>query len=99
MKHKHAELMMMYAQDAMETDKPWERWEYKECGDDNWYGFEIGNITWQSGLEYRRKENRNNEYIIRIKSLENRVTLLEKIVNSLTKNDYYAELQRRSVGL
>ena len=27
MKHKHAELMMQYAQDAMETDKPWERWE------------------------------------------------------------------------
>ena len=29
MKHKHAELMMQYAQDAMETDKPWERWEYQ----------------------------------------------------------------------
>ena len=29
MKHKHAELMMQYAQDAMETDKPWERWQYQ----------------------------------------------------------------------
>lgn len=26
-KHTHAELMMQYAQDAMETDEPWERWE------------------------------------------------------------------------
>ena len=29
MKHKHAELMMQYAQDAMETPHPWERWEYQ----------------------------------------------------------------------
>ena len=27
--HKHANLMLQYAQDAMETDKPWERWEVK----------------------------------------------------------------------
>ena len=26
-KHIHADLMLQYAQDAMETDKPWERWE------------------------------------------------------------------------
>ena len=24
--HKHAELMLQYAQDATETDKPWELW-------------------------------------------------------------------------
>ena len=29
MAHKHAALMALYAQDAMETDKPWERWESK----------------------------------------------------------------------
>ena len=29
MKHKHAELMMQYAQDAMETPYPWERWQYQ----------------------------------------------------------------------
>ena len=28
-KHIHAELMMQYAQDAMETPYPWERWEYQ----------------------------------------------------------------------
>ena len=27
--HKHAALMLQYAQDAAETDKPWKRWEVK----------------------------------------------------------------------
>lgn len=27
--HKHAELMLQYAQDAAETDRPWERWEFE----------------------------------------------------------------------
>ena len=27
MKHKHAELMMQYAQDAQETETPWDRWQ------------------------------------------------------------------------
>ena len=29
MGHVHAELMVQYAQDAQETDKPWERWQYQ----------------------------------------------------------------------
>ena len=29
MKHKHADLMLQYAEDAMETDRPWERWEWR----------------------------------------------------------------------
>lgn len=28
-KHVHAELMAQYAQDALETDRPWERWQVK----------------------------------------------------------------------
>lgn len=27
-KHRHAELMLKYSQDAMETEKPWMRWEF-----------------------------------------------------------------------
>ena len=27
MKHKHADLMALYALDSLETDRPWERWE------------------------------------------------------------------------
>ena len=28
--HKHAALMLQYAQDAAETDTPWERWEWRD---------------------------------------------------------------------
>ena len=31
--HVHAALMLQYAKDAMETDKPWERWEVKVAAD------------------------------------------------------------------
>ena len=50
--HKHAALMLQYAQDAAETDKPWERWEFnpnstwQPCGN---------NPGWFTDSEYRRK--------------------------------------------
>lgn len=50
--HKHAALMLQYAQDAMETDRPWERWEFnpnstwQPCGN---------NPGWFTDSEYRRK--------------------------------------------
>jgi hypothetical protein len=52
-KHKHAELIALYAQDAMETDKPWERWEYSSHGIE-WFGCSC-NPSWGTELEYRRK--------------------------------------------
>ena len=55
MKHKHAENMLAYAQDAMETDKPWERWEYlAEEHSNTWWKCE-GHPAWQFAMEYRRK--------------------------------------------
>ena len=51
--HKHAALMLQYAQDAAETDKPWERWEYKLHGEP-WFECER-NPTWPENVEYRRK--------------------------------------------
>ena len=52
MKHKHAELMMQYAQDAMETDKPWERWEV--FIKDSW--LDLGEcFFFAKEEEYRRK--------------------------------------------
>ena len=51
--HKHAALMLQYAQDAAETDKPWERWEYKLHGEP-WLECER-NPTWPENVEYRRK--------------------------------------------
>ena len=54
MKHKHAELMMQYAKDAMETAEPWERWEYysHKC---KWEPFKISGPSWGEESEYRRK--------------------------------------------
>ena len=35
--HKHAALMLQYAQDAVETAKPWERWELRPMGSAQWH--------------------------------------------------------------
>ena len=54
MKHKHAELMMQYAQDAMETSEPWERWALflpNGCG---WVDC-TSNPSWYDHIEYRRR--------------------------------------------
>ena len=54
MKHKHAELMMQYAQDAMETSEPWVRWELflpNGCG---WVNC-TSTPSWYDHIEYRRK--------------------------------------------
>lgn len=51
--HPHAALMALYAQDAAETDKPWERWEAK-TGEGSWVG--VGrHPVWKPEQEYRRK--------------------------------------------
>jgi len=53
MKHKHAELMMQYAADAMTTDKPWELWEF-ESPRGKWLG--CGHSpSWNTDHEFRRK--------------------------------------------
>ena len=85
MKHKHAELMMMYAQDAMETDTPWERWEYApEVCQGKWFP-----ITWHPGWaqsnEYRRREN--IETLSKIKQLEDKLNSLDARVERLYSND------------
>jgi len=53
MKHNHAENRIAYAQDAMETDKPWERWEFKVKRTGDWASL-IDHPSWNS-TEYRRK--------------------------------------------
>jgi len=55
-KHKHAELMKLYAEDAMETAKPWERWEVMESGF-HW-GPMCTHPLWDQGTKYRRKPSR-----------------------------------------
>lgn len=53
--HKHAALMMQYAQDAAETDEPWERWEYKNPSATDWHQCGPHFLDWDDGDEYRRK--------------------------------------------
>ena len=54
MKHVHAELMALYAQDAMETDKPWEWWERKTIYDSEWNEL-VEHPNWMKCNQYRRK--------------------------------------------
>lgn len=56
-KHPHAELMLHYAQDALETDRPWERWEqgYYKNGKEHDYQPCTSNPTWKVEWCYRRK--------------------------------------------
>ena len=54
--HKHAELMRLYAEDALETDKPWELWEWRRPGE-TWQVFinDEDVPCWYLDIEYRRK--------------------------------------------
>ncbi len=51
-KHIHAELMAQYAQDAMETDKPWELWE---CDSGKGWIEGLGPFLFDPCYKYRRK--------------------------------------------
>lgn len=56
--HKHAALMLQYAQDAMGTDKPWERWEVRIAANVQPNAvFErlSSHPKWNTSNEYRRK--------------------------------------------
>ena len=48
--------MMAYAQDAMETDRPWERWEHFDKISKTWTAFARANPAWYDDELYRRKE-------------------------------------------
>ena len=53
--HKHAARMLQYAQDAAETDKPWERWQIRpEGGTEGWHDCS-GRLCFSERCEYRRK--------------------------------------------
>ena len=50
--HKHAHLMAQYAQDALETETPWERWEWK--GEREWLPLSR-ECAFSIRFEFRRK--------------------------------------------
>lgn len=55
--HKHAKEMMQFAKDALETDKPWERWQwyYPVDGVSNWQDCVSEQDMWCKDFKYRRK--------------------------------------------
>lgn len=56
-RHIHADLMLQYAQDAQESEKPWENWEARVHGT-HWapvWETLTGNPIWHDVYEYRRK--------------------------------------------
>ena len=52
--HKHAHLMAQYAQDAAETETPWERWQFRGLDTERWRDCTCG-IGFSNLCEYRRK--------------------------------------------
>ena len=52
--HIHAEMMAQYAKDAMETDKPWDRWEFAIYSTGPWEAL-YNSPCWIGSLNYRRK--------------------------------------------
>ena len=54
MGHVHADLMALYAQDAMETETPWEQWEYYSKLNGGWVS-KTNHPTWDTAYKYRRK--------------------------------------------
>ena len=56
MKHIHADNMLLYAQDAQETDKPWENWEWRwsSSTSGHWVKAEASDIEWDLEIDYRR---------------------------------------------
>ena len=59
MAHKHAHLMMLYAQDALESDEPWKNWEFREPNttlDNAQYWLHCSHSPeWNECMEYRRR--------------------------------------------
>ena len=53
MGHIHAAAMAEYAKDALETDKPWERWEFS-CGNQEYKSLQSQPL-WVADFRYRRK--------------------------------------------
>ena len=53
--HIHAALMALYAQDALETDKPWERWEHRAKGSQEAFRAAQSLLAFFPASEYRRK--------------------------------------------
>ena len=68
--HPHAELMALYAKDAAETDKPWERWEWFDPFLNQWSSLNSF-PSWAPRIKYRRKPERSWYRVALMKTEEN----------------------------
>lgn len=65
-KHKHAEAMALYAEDALKSKTPWERWELRLNNTGEWKKCTF-TPTWNEHFEYRRvgtKKVSEDEYYL-----------------------------------
>ena len=54
--HPHAALILEYAEDAVDTDRPWERWEGRDSEHAEWEGYTADRLpTFRPDAFYRRK--------------------------------------------
>lgn len=53
-KHPHAELMKLYAEDAMTTAKPWKLWEFQLKDEAVWHRL-TNHPAWSHEVKYRRR--------------------------------------------
>jgi len=56
-KHIHADLMMQYAKDAMESETPWDNWEIFDIVLNIWINLYC-TPSWFEDVKYRRKQKR-----------------------------------------
>ena len=52
--HKHAALILAYAQDAAETETPWRQWQFRSNHKSDWSDA-IGALPFNGDYDYRRK--------------------------------------------
>jgi len=80
--HPHAELMALYAQDAAEIDRPWERWERRgRHYTDTWYQL-TGHPEWRAGTEYRRNPRVLNSFSDACKAIAESGTTFEQALHN-----------------
>jgi hypothetical protein len=102
MKHIHAELMLQYAQDAMETHEPWERWEIGTAKGDAWHSLS-GTPTWAPNFRYRRnpskqpKKTKMWQWIVKDKTT-GEVSITDKYFSEIPtgseEDDYFEMLDK-----
>lgn len=54
MAHIHAQHMLKYAKDALESDTPWKNWQFMKLNDDNWRNC-ASSPRWDEATQYRQK--------------------------------------------